>query len=247
MASTSDEKEEVSNKRKIDDKGEDVGQEKEAKVVDPIADTVLVVNTKVNDTWIRISKTLTEAKVRPCTKYGSGEMRWEYGQYVVVLSVLAYYNNDTKSVVASYRIARYTPLAKYEHFPEDQQVEMIEFLKAAIEQMRGYVARDAVTSYVDSEASHWKDLMRLIVDNPKIPFAPTWRVDCNYNSLRWKRDERSERCVTLARSLDDNYEMRFCVERSRTWEDGDCVPSVYFQEPKEAVAKVEEWLALLFK
>ncbi len=239
MASSNEES--ASNKRKIDEEGDDPCKEKEAKVADPLTDTVLAVNTKVNDTWMRINKALTEAKVRPCTKYESGEMSWKYGVYDVVLSVLAFYDHEAKGVVASYRIAYYEPSVKYEHFTEAQQDEMIAFLKQKIERAGGYAVRDAVTSYVDKEASHWRELMHLIAKSHKIPFSSTWRADGNYISLKWMLDGK---CVSLDRCPDDEDGACFRVARSMKWDDAQ-IPCVYFQKPEEAVAQVEKWLASL--
>lgn len=239
MASTSEES--ASNKRKIDGEGDDPCKEKEAKTGDPIVDTVLAVNIKINETWIRIGKALTEAKVRPCTEYGPGRMAWTQGKFSVFFSVVASYNCNAKDVVTSYSVTYCDPLVQHESFREDQQAEAIEFLKIQIERAWGRAVRDALLSYVDNEALRWKELMRLLIDNPKIPFAPTWRADGNYVSLQWKRGER---CVTLDRSLDDDCDMRFRVDRSRTWDD-ELMPCKYFQKPEEAVTQVEEWVALL--
>lgn len=235
--------EEVSNKRKITDEEEEQQQhkEKEAKVADPLTDTVLAVNIKINDMWIRINKALTEAKVRSCTLYGPGEMHWKYGVYNVVFCVVAFYNYDAKDVTAGYKITYYDPPVKHEHFTEAQQAETIAFLKKQIERARAFAVRSDVVSYVDKEASHWRVLMREIISDPALPFSPTLERDGDHIWLQWKTDAT---CVVVERVL-NNGETCFTVTRPQSLivDPRVHVFRHYTDKPESVIATVKQWLA----
>lgn len=236
--------EEEPGKRKSDSNAPSDGETKKDAKTDPLSDIVLVVERKCIEAWTVIANGLKDAGVPPCTDHEINRMYWKYYKPDgVSLQVRVEPNYAKCSATAKFILQAYTDRAQHREFSYDQWGEMVSVLKKWIELTRISGIRDNIHQTLHNEDVQWTVLVRLIIDDPKMPFFPTHSIEGNQISLQWKTDTT---CVTVGRILNGSAGMGFVVVRPEKMSTADIyVFREYLTEPLDVVVKVKEWLPLV--